>query len=354
MSPVTGTTSSARRVVLLVAAALSLAAAAVASPAAAAPGYSDQRLFGPDRYATAAAVAGDYLRDVGEGDALSFLLARGDDPTDSLAASFVTGVGPLLLTRTDALPAATADLLGQVNADAVDEVLVLGGTGAVSDDVVRQVEALGYRTRRLAGPDRFATAVRIAAEVPQDDVPDVRDLGDAAFLASGRGFADALAAGTVSCAGPPTLLTEKAFVPQATAQALGDRGIDVVFVLGGPGAVDQAVVAYLEDQDLLVARLSGPDRWATAAAVTGFGLDEGLLDPSTAVVTRGDAFPDALSAGSYGCGAPLVLTAPTSVSPGSAAQLDLIRPDVVFGTVIGGSGAVSESVRAEITNRLRS
>jgi hypothetical protein len=47
-------------------------------------------------------------------------------------------------------------------------VYLLGGTGALSQAVEDQVKALGYTTvTRLAGPDRFDTALAIAIQVEQ-------------------------------------------------------------------------------------------------------------------------------------------------------------------------------------------
>ena len=65
-------------------------------------------------------------------------------------------------------------------------VYVLGGTGAPSDAAARQVQVLGFGVQRLAGPDRYATAVAVAGALGNP--------GNV-FLTAGTDFADALAAG---------------------------------------------------------------------------------------------------------------------------------------------------------------
>ena len=42
-------------------------------------------------------------------------------------------------------------------------VYVLGGSAAISPAIARSIAADGYQVVRLAGPNRFATAVAIAA-----------------------------------------------------------------------------------------------------------------------------------------------------------------------------------------------
>jgi predicted outer membrane repeat protein len=85
------------------------------------------RLAGVDRYATAAAVSAE----IGAG-APAFV-ATGVAPWDALAGAPAAAAahGALLLTRPDALPAATADAL---DALAPTEITVFGGTAAVSLD----------------------------------------------------------------------------------------------------------------------------------------------------------------------------------------------------------------------------
>lgn len=130
------------------------AAAQAAEPPALAEGEV-RRLSGSDRWTTPAEVT-EVLWPEG---ADTVLLATGFDYPDALAGAPLAASedAPLLLTPTGGLTDAVRDALVRLDPD---EVVVLGGTSAVSGDVVDSVEALAGapRVERVAGADRFATA----------------------------------------------------------------------------------------------------------------------------------------------------------------------------------------------------
>ncbi|MEW1956570.1 cell wall-binding repeat-containing protein [Kineococcus sp. NPDC059986] len=177
-------------------------------------GRAGQRIYGPDRYATAAAVAA-FARATelrrGLTPVSTVLLARGDVAVDEVAADALAlspvafaGRVPVLLTGTDDLPAATATALRNLRPDAV---VVAGDEHAVSSAVLEQVgQVAGVAApQRLAGTDRTATAVAVA---------DSNLAAAAGLTAKGAGFAngtrvDALVAGPVlGRQGLPLLLSE--------------------------------------------------------------------------------------------------------------------------------------------------
>ncbi len=125
------------------------------------------------------------------------LLARDDDYADALASGPLQGAlgGPLLFTATGALDPRTAAELDRL---APEEVVVMGGSAAVGDAVVQDLEARGYRVRRIAGGNRFETAARTAEDLPAAAYL-VRGVGDADVAT--RGFADALATSAVAAQG---------------------------------------------------------------------------------------------------------------------------------------------------------
>lgn len=95
----------------------------------AAGGAAMDRLSGEDRIATAIAVADHALSK----QPARVIITRADDFPDALAGSVLTGDGPILLTHTGELPGNAAD---KINALAPNEIVALGGTSAVSDDVL--------------------------------------------------------------------------------------------------------------------------------------------------------------------------------------------------------------------------
>ena len=96
---------------------------------------------------------------------------------------------------------------------------------------------------------------------------------------------------------------------------------------------------------LQIQRLAGPDRYATAAAISRASF---AADTPIAFVADGTAFPDALSAGplAAGRGGPILLTAPDWLPPATSDELGRLRPAEIV--VLGGGGRVSGSVAARL------
>lgn len=202
-------------------------------------GIDVQRIAGSDRYATSRAVA-DHLADMGYTEYC--WVARGDDFPDALAlAPLATQfTGPVLLTRTDSLPAST---LGALQAYDYDYALVAGGTSAVSDGVYGtiQAEIPADQIWRASGATRYETAAAIAKWAWDVDVSN----GEFVGLATGTDFPDALAGGA-ACGYERgvLLLTTKDSLHPAAADYLDDR-LPVrreVWAFGGTGVIDDAVL----------------------------------------------------------------------------------------------------------------
>lgn len=102
----------------------------------------------------------------------------------------------------------------------------------VVDPVVQPGPA--RRTGRLAGGDRYATAVAISKNVFPNGAPIV-------FLARADAFADALAGGTLS-RGPILLVPQCGTVPSVVLSEIRRLGADEVVALGGGSAVCDSVL----------------------------------------------------------------------------------------------------------------
>lgn len=186
------------------------------------------RLAGVDRYATSAAVS-RALFTPGVADAL---VATGLDFPDALAGSAAAGAlgGPVLLVSPGSVPGPVVAELTRLRPA---RITLLGGTAAVSAAVQSKLAAVAP-VRRLAGVDRYATAATVATTVfPK---------ADQVLLATGSGFADALAGGPAGAlAKAPVLLSGAACVPSTTGRALGRLGLPGLTLLGGLGALASTV-----------------------------------------------------------------------------------------------------------------
>lgn len=203
-----------------------------AAGAAAGAGATTERIFGADRYATAGAIAARMPASD------TVFLSVGTNFPDALAGGPVTFGAPILLTQTDALPAATAAALAS---RAPTKIIALGGPVAISDATLAAAAtaAGGATTSRLAGNDRFETAVKIAQQLSAPTT---------VYVAVGTNFPDALAGGPPAEAeGAPIMLVAGTTIPAATKTYLQSlTGLRRIVILGGPIAVPETIKAELQ------------------------------------------------------------------------------------------------------------
>ena len=286
-----------------------------------------ERVSGANRFATAAALATARFE---PGVSAAFVVTgRGfADALASAAAASALG-GPVLLSERETLPTETSDALTDL---APGEIIVVGGPGAVSDAVLAELGDLAPTTR-VAGASRYETAVALSELVFPTPVGDE---GLPLFVASGEGFADALSGAAAAASSPttPLLLTQAGALPEATRAELQRQHPPSVYVLGGTGAVSEAVVEEITALGIEVVRLAGSNRYETSAAIVDavFGTSDEVL------VATGTDFPDGLVAGSLGL--PLLLL-PSSGIPAATADAFTAR-EPTSTLILGGTGAVSD------------
>jgi kumamolisin len=270
------------------------------------------------------------------GSANAVVLARSDFFSDALAGGPLAATvgGPVLITES---AGQSAGLDPAVQAE-IQRVLVpggtvylLGGSLALSPNIDGALQALGFKTVRLAGANLFATAVLIAQQIGNPKT---------IFEATGLDFADALSAVPAAVvAHGAILLTDGSTQSPETAAYLAANPSDVRYAIGGTLAASGA--------DPGATAVSGPDLYGTSAAVASMFFPS----PGAVGAATGTAFPDALSAGpSLGkAKGPLLLVAPTCPLPAAIfAYLTGVSAGVSFGTLFGGSLAVSDQVLAEL------
>ncbi|OFW64218.1 MAG: hypothetical protein A2135_08470 [Actinobacteria bacterium RBG_16_67_15] len=292
------------------------------------------RYAGSNRYGTAAAIAvGDFPDPVP-----TVFVATGTNFPDALAGAAVAGKlgAPLLLVRPDSIPAETAAQLTRL---APDQIVILGGVGAVGAGVETELGGYASSVIRLAGANRHATAVAIS----QFGFPGT---ASQVIVATGSGFADALAGGPAAVAlDAPVLLTDPDNLPQVVADEITRLDPTRIVVVGGTGAVSAAVFAQLEAIQANTVRISGANRYETAVAISQDAFDSGS---SRVYVATGLNFPDGLAgaAAAGWWGAPILLV-PGATVPGSVgAEITRLGTGQVF--VLGGTAAVTNQVVATL------
>lgn len=196
-------------------------------------GLNVERLFGGNRYETAAAISQRVLDITGIPAAL---VVSGVDFPDALAMAPTSMGCSILLTKKDVVPQATLDF---IQANEIENTWVFGGEGVISEEVY---EALPF-CERLGGNNRYATAVEIAKLVGL--------YGGRLYIASGTSFPDALALGALASRDTvPILLVSKDRVPAVLAEFLESwvdqyGSFQQIYVAGGEAAVSGEVLNEL-------------------------------------------------------------------------------------------------------------
>jgi hypothetical protein len=226
-------------------------------------------------------------------------------------------------------------------------VYVLGGDAAINPSIVAQLKTLGYAVTQFKGRDRADTALQVATTgmgSPQHVV-----------LATGTGFADALAAG-----------------PYAAGPFADAPGSPAAIVLSNGSALDPATAAFLHGKT--VATVGGPagqawpnaaksftggDRFATAAlvadqftgnfATTQVGIANGVASATN------PGYPDALTGGAFMAesNGPIVLIdGLNDVVPPQTEAVLTTRSNNTRADIFGGTAIVSPALAATIVSLL--
>ncbi|MEZ0494363.1 cell wall-binding repeat-containing protein [Kineococcus sp. TBRC 1896] len=333
------------------AAALALSTALVAggAPATASPGATlkaaeGNRVYGADRVGTAVAASKSYPSQGADG----VVLTRSDTFADALAGAPLASDkgGPLLMTSRTALQPEVAAAIQDVLKPG-GTVYLLGDTNALSAGVESAVKALGFTTRRVAGPDRFATAVEIAKLLPGAQTVSV---------VTGWNFPDGLAAGALMGvverdAGRSigvVLLSDGASLGAATQNYLNSRSFATKLAIGGTAvtAVGRGTTGW--------AQLAGNDRYETAGLVAQQFTSKAFFEDETTVigVATGENWPDALSGSALlaYAGGPMLLTAKGSLPDSTRNAIGVLKSDATSNgksiqtvLVFGDQNAVSNT-----------
>ncbi len=198
---------------------------------------------------------------------------------------------------------------------------------------------------RTSGADRYQTAVEISEAY--------FDGAHSAVICTGLNFPDALAAAPFArFLEAPLLLVPGTSVPAGVLAELTRLGVSNVFIVGGESAVSAGVRTTLEDDGYSVERIDGVDRYETARKLADRLYDGLMADDRPwygyAFVARGDSYADALSVAPVAASvyAPVLLTRSTSLPQPTTDALTFLP--IRSAVVIGGTTAISDSVKDQI------
>ena len=192
-------------------------------------GIDVERLSGKNRYETNLAI----LKEAGVTAEQEILVATGNQFADSLSAS-ATGL-PILLVNSNSneLTANQKKFLSELAGTDSLKLTIVGGTGAVSDQLAGRLAAYGT-VERVSGSNRYKTSVAIAERYFEDV--------DSVVIAYGKNFPDGLSGGALAYAmGAPLILV--AADSESAANAYADEvGVLHASIMGGTGVISDSTV----------------------------------------------------------------------------------------------------------------
>ena len=211
-------------------------------------------------------------------------------------------------------------------------------------------------SREFAGSHRYNTAVALAERFAADE-----GSVSTVIIASGESQVDAVtAAGLAGNLNAPVMLTRSNQLPHNVARFIDEQNVTDVVVVGGTAAVPDSIVTALESlgSKPTVERISGADRYATAAAIgdrlggpnpTWCGSDQ-----SAAILVNGgeDGRADAVISGplAFRLGLPILLTGADELPESTSSFLTDNKVERVV--VVGGMGAVSAGIVNELVEEV--
>ena len=334
-----------------------------AAPSSAPANYTQNRLYGNDRYATSVAISQKGFKS-----ASSVIVVSGENFPDALAAVPAAQAlqCPILLASSAGL---SSDAMAEIKRLGVKDVYILGGSSVVPRKAVSQLNAAGFgadQITRIAGVDRFETAALVAAKFltgapastdpsssssspgtsssPTQPPSPTPSAPDTVVIANAFGFADALSMGPVAgLEGWPILFTDTSSLPAVTLNYIKTHSIKKVVIVGGVGVVSNAVQTKLTNLGLTVTRVGGTDRYDTSYKIVKTYQSLFAQKSQPIAVATGLNFPDALSGGALAeaLGAPMILVDPNSAPSGGIVGLvAAMKSDAAY--VFGGTAVVPD------------
>lgn len=302
------------------------------------------RYEGSDRFATAVELSKAGFSD---GSSPVVYVVNGLGFADALSAGPAAAArdGVLLLVTRDSIPAVVQAELHRLQPS---KIVVVGGTAVVSSAVEAQLRgyvAASADVLRLQGENRYATSRAVVAHALLNGAD-----GHTMFIATGRDYPDALAAGpAASYYDGLVMLVDGAAstVPQATYDVIANSDIGMVYLAGGSGTISDLVFeemtrALYGPVQRFVDRIGGVDRYETATAINDHVF--GWVGADKAYVATGLGFADALAGSTLAAAnrAPIYLSRPRCLGLNEYISMVEIWAREVW--LIGGPGALSDGV----------
>lgn len=208
------------------------------------PSVVFERVSGQDRWKTAVAVSEQSFDH-----ADTVIVVSGRKFTDALSA------GPLALVHHASILLVDQNQVDEAVKNEIERlgaknIILVGGESSISTRIEKAFIGDGQNVKRIAGKDRYEISAMIATEMKKNVNT------EAALIASGAQFADALSASAVAMKeNMPILLLQKEKLSPAVASLIATE--NQVVLLGGEASIGTAVEKELQNQGHHVTRIPG-------------------------------------------------------------------------------------------------
>lgn len=187
-------------------------------------GYNVNRISGKDRYETSTILAKDVMK---MGNSKKIAVINGKTSADALTISSLATKYNLPVVMIKNIGANDTSIK-EINTWGISEAIIAGGDSSVSEDTLHSIKA--YIKRRIAGKNRYETALKIAKE----SYPNSKNI----FIGNGEISVDSLSAGAVtSRVEAPILLIKKDKIDDNIKKAIEEMGTGEAYILGGKSTI---------------------------------------------------------------------------------------------------------------------
>ncbi|MBU3188417.1 cell wall-binding repeat-containing protein [Clostridium bowmanii] len=235
-----------------------------------------KRLGGKNRYQTAVAISNEGWKQSNYA-----VIATGQNFPDAIVVSPLAMKynAPILLTEKNTLNEDTKKELLRLG---TQSVFIVGGQGVITATVESQLKSLNIKVTRLAGKDRYETAVKVAEMMGNINK---------VILAIGENFPDALSVAPAAAKlGIPILLIQPKKIPESTTKYLKSKPIIKAYIVGDETIASGDIVKPF---NFAYGNIYGTDRYKTNQdAILTY---EDILNSNTFYVATGDNYADALT-----------------------------------------------------------
>lgn len=299
------------------------------------------RIGGVDRYDTAVKIA-----QYGWKTADTVFIAGAENDRDFADAIAGTPLAydmnaPILLTRAAALP---DNVSSEITALSAKNVVILGGTAVVSQDIEDGLKAKGYNVSRIAGQTRYDTAIQIAKKLWEREPNGKKSV----TITTGNQFQYAMYGAVGSALYHSAILFSDGNTLNKDVENLlaGDESLAGIDVIGGDKILSVKGILYNNRPDLFqIENYNSVDELCNGTGNLG-----SLNCLNGVAVASSTIFPDALSgsvlAAKSGC--KLLLSDGKKLNYNLEANENMLSTGLVF----GGTRIISDDVISQMQGML--